>query len=193
MVEISPSRLADLPLKRWTVDDYHRMFASGILTPEDRVELLDGQIVEMVPQDPPYASRIDDGGDYLKALFTGRAKVRIQLPITFAPGSEPEPDFAIVRQGDDRYRTLHPYPEDVLLLIEVSDSIFKRDRDSKSKIYAGAGIAEYWIVNFKQRQVLVFQNPQDGDYQTEQTFYDQDGLAPLLMPDVTVDLRQLIL
>jgi|GEM_PF-1393653 len=73
MVELSPLRLADLPLKRWTVDDYHRMLASGILTPEDRVELLDGQVVEMVPQDPPHASRVDDGGDYLKALFANRA------------------------------------------------------------------------------------------------------------------------
>ena len=193
MVELSLSRLADLPLKRWTVGDYHRMLASGILTPEDRVELLDGQIVEMVPQDPPHASRIDDGGDYLKALFAGRAKVRVQLPITLAPGSEPEPDFAIVRDDETRYRTRHPYPEDVLLLIEVADSTFKRDRGSKSKIYARAEIPEYWIVNFKQRQVLAFQNPQDGDYQTEQTFDNQDRLAPLLMPDVAVDLRQLIL
>jgi len=69
MVELSSSRLVDLPLKRWTVDDYHRMLPSGILTPEDRVELLDCQIVEMVPQDPPHASQIDDGGDYLKGLF----------------------------------------------------------------------------------------------------------------------------
>ena len=193
MVELSPLTLADMPLKRWTVDDYHRMLASGILTPEDRVELLDGRIVEMVPQDPPHASRIDDGGDYLKALFASRAKVRIQLPITLAPGSEPEPDFAIVRQDETRYRTRHPYPEDVLLLIAVADSTLKRDRGSKSKIYARAGIPEYWIVNFKQRQVLVFQKPQDGDYQTEQTFTDQDQIAPLLMPDVTVDLRLLIL
>jgi Uma2 family endonuclease len=83
--------------------------------------------------------------------------------------------------------------QNLLLLIEVADSTFKRDRGSKSKIYARAGIPEYWIVNLKQRQVLVFQNPQDGDYQIEQTFGDQDRLTPLLMPDIAVDLRQLIL
>ncbi|MGF1570922.1 MAG: Uma2 family endonuclease [Nodosilinea sp.] len=96
MVQHASLSPADLPLKRWTVDDYHRMITAGILTPADRVELLGGQTVEMVPQDPPHASRLDDGGDYLKALFAQRAKVRVQLPITLAPGSEPEPDFAVV-------------------------------------------------------------------------------------------------
>ena len=147
MAQVSSPTSAELLLKRWTVDDYHRMLASGILAPDDRVELLDGQIVEMAPQDPPHASRVDDGGDYLKAIFANRAKVRVQLPITLAPGSEPEPDFAIVRLDENRYRDRHPQPQDVLLLIEVADSTFKRDRIYKAKIYATAGITEYWIVD----------------------------------------------
>ncbi|MBD2029494.1 Uma2 family endonuclease [Phormidium sp. FACHB-322] len=145
------------------------MISAGILTPEDRVELLDGQIVEMVPQDPPHASRIDDGGDYLKAVFANRAKVRVQLPITLAPGSEPEPDFAIVRIDENRYRDRHPQSQDVLLLIEVADSTLKRDRIYKAEIYAKAGISEYWIVDFKKRQVVVSQDPQDGVYQSDQS------------------------
>jgi Uma2 family endonuclease len=193
MVQASSLTSADLFLKRWTVDDYHRMISAGILTPEDRVELLDGQIVEMAPQDPPHASRIDDGGDYLKALFANRAKVRVQLPITLAPGSEPEPDFAIVRIDENRYRDRHPQPQDVLLLIEVSDSTFKRDRTHKAQIYARAGIGEYWIVNIKKRQVVVLQDPQDGSYQSEKTFPENDQTAPLLLPDIVVDLRHLIL
>jgi Uma2 family endonuclease len=169
MVQASSLASADLFLKRWTVDDYHRMISAGILTPDDRVELLDGQIIEMAPQDPPHASRIDGGGDYLKALFANRAKVRVQLPITLAPGSEPEPDFAIVRIDENRYRDRHPQPQDVLLLIEVSDSTLRRDRSHKTQIYAKAGIGEYWIVDIKKRRVVVLQDPQDGSYQVEQT------------------------
>jgi Uma2 family endonuclease len=193
MVQVSSLSNADLFLKRWTVDDYHRMISSGILTPDDRVELLDGQIVEMAPQDPPYASRIDDGGDYLKALFANRAKVRVQLPITLAPGSEPEPDFAIVRIDENRYRDRHPQPQDVLLLIEVADSTLRRDRTYKADIYAKAGIGEYWIVDIKKRQVVVLQDPQAGVYQSERTFTQNDQIAPLLLPDVLINLHHLIL
>lgn len=184
---------AELFLKRWTVDDYHRMILAGILTPEDRVELLEGQIVEMAPQDPPHASRIDDGGDYLKAIFANRAKVRVQLPITLAPGSEPEPDFAVVRFDGDRYRNHHPYPQDVLFLIEVSDSTLKRDRNHKAHIYAKAGIGEYWIIDIKKRRVLVLRDPKDNVYQSEQSFTENDRVASLLLPDIAVDLRQLVL
>jgi Uma2 family endonuclease len=193
MVPVSSPTSADLFLKRWTVDDYHRMISSGILAPGDRVELLDGQIVEMVPQDPPHASRIDDGGDYLKAIFANRAKVRVQLPITLVPGSEPEPDFAIVRLDADRYRDRHPHPQDVLLLIEVADSTLKRDRIYKAQIYAKAGIAEYWIVDIQNRQVIVLKNSQGDGYQSEQTFTEIDQIAPLLLPEVVVSLRSLIL
>lgn len=193
MVQTSSLTSADLFLKRWTVDDYHRMISAGILTPDDRVELLDGQIVEMAPQDPPHASRIDDGGDYLKALFATRAKVRVQLPITLAPGSEPEPDFAVVRIDENRYRDHHPQPQDVLLLIEVADSTLKWDRTHKAQIYAKADIGEYWIVDIKKRQVVVLQDPQNGSYKSEQTFTENDQIAPLLLPNITLSLRYLIL
>ncbi|MBE9098811.1 Uma2 family endonuclease [Vacuolonema iberomarrocanum] len=184
---------AELPLKRWTVDDYHRMIAAGILTLDDRVELLDGQIVEMVPQEPPHASRVDEGGDYLKQLFAGRAKVRVQLPITLAPGSEPEPDFAIVRIDENRYRDRHPSPDDVLLLIEVSDSTLKRDRDRKAKIYARAGIRDYWIVDINRRQVIVLQDPQEESYQVERIFSEADQLVTLCCPEIVIELSYLIL
>jgi len=183
----------DLPLKRWTVEDYHRMIHGGILTADDRVELLDGQIVTMVPQEPPHASHVDEGGDYLKALFAGRAKVRVQLPITLSPGSEPEPDFAIVRIDENRYRDRHPTPTDIYLLIEVSDTTLMRDRHRKASIYARAGIPEYWIINIQQRQAIVLQNPQNDHYQVERIASETDQLTPLFAPDITVDLRHLIL
>ncbi|MBD2427696.1 Uma2 family endonuclease [Phormidium sp. FACHB-1136] len=193
MVQVFPQSVRDLTLKQWTVEDYHRMLGAGILSSEDRVELLEGQIVEMVPQNPPHASRIDDGGDYLKALFAQRAKVRVQLPVTLAPGSEPEPDFAIVRPDPNRYRDRHPSPQDILLLIEVADATLTRDRTHKAAIYAKAGIPEYWIIDLPQRQMIVLQDPQGGTYQQEHILGADDQRAPLQCPEVTVNLRYLLL
>ncbi|MEB3289127.1 MAG: Uma2 family endonuclease [Leptolyngbya sp.] len=193
MVQVFPQSVRDLTLKQWTVEDYHRMLGAGILSSEDRVELLEGQIVEMVPQNPPHASRIDDGGDYLKALFAQRAKVRVQLPVTLAPGSEPEPDFAIVRPDPNRYRERHPGPQDILLLIEVADATLTRDRTHKAAIYAKAGIPEYWIIDLPQRQMIVLHDPQGGTYQQEQILGSEDQRAPLRCPEVTVNLRYLLL
>lgn len=179
-------------LKRWTVDDYHRMIATGILTRSDRVELLEGQIVEMVPQDPPHASRIDDGGDYLKALFVNRAKVRVQLPITIAPGSEPEPDFAIVRFDEHRYRNRHPNPNDVFCVIEVAATTWRRDYTYKTGIYAQAGICEYWILDLNRQQVTVLKHPDGKTYSSEQVFTAADQIAVEAFPDIVIALHNLL-
>ena len=193
MVQTVTELTSDLSLKRWTVDDYHRMIAIGLLTPDDRVELLDGQIVKMMPQDPPHASTIDESTDYLKTLFAGKAKVRAQLPITLTPDSEPEPDIAIVKIDPQRYRDRHPAPADVFLLIEIADSTLKHDRTHKSKIYARAGILEYWVVDINQRQVIVFRTPQVDGYQSEQVLAANTQLAAIAFPDVLVNLRNLLL
>jgi Uma2 family endonuclease len=187
------AELLDLPLKRWSTDEYHRLIAAGILTPDDRVELLDGQIVEMVPQDPPHASTTDEGSDYLKALFAGLAKVRAQLPITLAPDSEPEPDIAIVRIDPNRYRERHPGPQDIFLLIEIADSTLSRDRNRKAKVYAKAGIREYWIVNIGQQQLIVLKDPQAGLYQSEQILFANAQIAPEAFPDVMISVQNLLL
>ncbi|PSN19937.1 hypothetical protein C7271_04685 [filamentous cyanobacterium CCP5] len=190
MVQVSSDFTAGF-LKRWTVDDYHRMIEAGILTPDDRVELLDGQIVEMVPRDPPHASRIDDGGDYLKAVFAKRAKVRVQLPVVLAPGSEPEPDFAVVHIDENRYRDRHPAPQDIFLLIEVGDSTLKRDV-RKAKIYARANICEYWIVDINQQQVTILRDPRGGSYQSEQILVKGSQISPLRFPSISISLDHLI-
>jgi Uma2 family endonuclease len=180
-------------LKRWTVDDYHRMIASGVLTSDDRVELLDGQVIEMVPQDPPHASTTDEGSDYLKALFAGRAKVRAQLPVTLSDYSEPEPDIAVVRIDNNRYRDRHPSPADIFLLIEIADATLKRDRTHKAKLYAQAKVPEYWIVNVNQSQLIVFRDPQDGIYQSEAVLTITDQIASLAFPEVMIKLQSLFI
>ncbi|MBE9127149.1 Uma2 family endonuclease [Coleofasciculus sp. LEGE 07092] len=193
MVQTTPESTTELPLKRWTVEDYHRMIAAGILTKSDRVELLDGQIIEMVPQDPPHASNTSSFGNDLVILFAEKAWIRTQLPITLAPNSEPEPDIAVVRIDERRYRARHPTPEEIFLLIEIADSTLQRDRTRKAKIYASAGIPEYWVVDINRRQVIVLRQPQADAYQSEQLLAANAQIAPVAFPEVVIDLQHLLL
>ena len=183
----------DLPLKRWTIQDYHRIIQAGVLTIEDRVELLNGQIVEMVPQEPPHAANTSSFSNHLVILFAGKAWIRTQLPIAIAPNSEPEPDIAIVRLDDRSYRDRHPTPEDIFLVIEIADSTLHRDRTQKAKIYASAGIIEYWIVNVKQRQVTLLRNPQGDTYQWEKIVTANDLISPVAFPDIAINLQNILL
>lgn len=187
----TPELDVDVRVKRWTIEDYHRMIQTGILTTDDQVELLDGYIVEMPPQDPPHASITSIFSNDIAPLFSGKAWVRSQLPITIPPDSEPEPDIAIVRIDERRYRDRHPHPEDIYLLIEVADSTLSKDRNRKARLYAKANIPEYWIVDVKAQQVFVFQQPQGESYQSEQVFEATASLSPLAFPDVSIELQEL--
>jgi Uma2 family endonuclease len=190
---MSNSLADNLPQRRWSVDEYHRMIAAGILTARDRVELLDGQIIEMAPQEPPHAATTSSFGNDFVFLFAGKAWVRQQLPITIAPNSEPEPDIAVVRIDPNRYRDRHPVAEDIYLLIEVSDSTLNYDRQRKAKVYAQAKILEYWVIDVNQRQVFVFREPQGGIYQIEQVLQVDAAIAPVAFPDVMIELSNLLL
>jgi Uma2 family endonuclease len=169
------------------------MIAAGVLTPDDQVELLDGLIIEMVPQDPPHASTTDESSDYLKSLFRGKAKVRAQLPVTLSENSEPEPDIAVVRLDANLYRDRHPNPSDIFLLIEIADATLRRDRDHKSKLYAQADILEYWVVDVQNRQVIIFRDPKNGVYASQQILAQADFIAPVAFPDLTVHLQNLLI
>ena len=167
------------------------MVAAGILTSRDRVELLDGHIIEIVPQEPPHASITSSFDNDFVMLFAGKAWVRQQLPITIAPNSEPEPDIAVVKIDPNRYRDRHPAPADVYLIVEVADSTLNYDRTRKVKAYARARIPEYWIVDVNQRQLIVFREPEVDKYQVEQVLSVTDAIAPLSFPEITVQLAYL--
>ncbi|MBF2046487.1 MAG: Uma2 family endonuclease [Leptolyngbya sp. IPPAS B-1204] len=179
--------------KQWTVDDYHRMIAAGILTASDRVELLDGQIIEMNPQLPPHAATTQRAFRYLDRLLEPIAYVRMQLPITLSPKSEPEPDIAVVRIDPNEYGDRHPGPEEIFLIIEVADSTLLSDRQQKALIYAKADIPDYWILDVNTRQVLVFRDPAENGYRHQATFATNTTLAPVAFPDVAIPLNQLFL
>ena len=183
--------LMALMTKTWTVAEYHRLVDDGILD-DQPVELLRGEIVVMPAEGAPHASLSTDAGEYLMRLLGERAQVRPAKPITLtAFDSEPEPDVAIVRRSPQRYRDHHPYPEDVLWLIEYANTSLGKDLDQKKRVYAEAGIPEYWVVNLKDMTVLVFRDPDAGTYRSEQIL-DGGVIPPLTLPDVAVSVNRLL-
>lgn len=179
--------------KLWTVDDYHRMIETGILTGNDRVELLEGQIIEMNPQLPPHAATTQRAFRYLDRLLETVAYVRMQLPVTLKPKSEPEPDIVVVRIDAHEYGDHHPTPDEIFLMIEVADSTLLGDRQQKALIYAKAGIADYWILDVNAKQVYVFREPTPNGYQQEAIVAANTVLAPVAFPDINISLNQLFL
>ena len=152
---------------KWTIDEYHRMIAAGILSGR-KVELLQGEIVEMPPEGEARAYCSDEAGEYLAKLLGDRVKIRQAKPITLSNDSEPEPDIAIVQRLGRDYREHHPYPENIFWLIKYANSSLEKDLDKKSKIYAAVGIPEYWVVNLKKLHLVVFR-PLDREYATKLT------------------------
>ncbi len=148
----------DASTARFSVTRYQRMIETGIITPDDRVELLENYVVLKMPTNPPHAGTIRLVTPILMRALPAGWSLSVQLTVSL-PDSQPEPDFAIVRGDGRAYLTHHPGPADVGLLIEVASTSLLRDRRDKARIYARAGIAVYWIVNLEERQVEVHTQP----------------------------------
>ncbi len=178
-------------LHLWTVDDYHHMIATQILTTESKVELLEGQIIEISPQLPPHAATTQRAWKYLNRILAGKADIRIQLPVTLRPNSEPEPDIAVVRIDPREYIGAHPTPDDIFLLIEVADSTLSRDRKKKSRTYAKAKIPEYWVLDVISLKVYVFRKPGKDGYVQESVLDTDTTLSLVAFPEIKVEIKQL--
>jgi Uma2 family endonuclease len=180
-----------LTLAKWTLDEYHRMIAAGMLS-ERHVELLKQKIVEMPPEGPSHASGSTSTREYLSDLLGKRVLIRDAKPITLPTvGSEPEPDIAVVARQDNFYQRRHPYPADIFLLIEFSDSSLQKDLEEKRDIYAEAEILEYWVVNLRDLKVIVFRASVAGVYQVRQELVGGE-IYPIAFPDVAVSIQQLL-
>lgn len=178
--------MAQTKLRLWNVEDYHQMVAAGILTSGDRVELLEGQIIEMSPQLPPHASTTQRAAHYLDRLLEDVAYVRMQLPITLKPNSEPEPDIAVVRIDPKEYCDRHPSLDDIFLIIEVADSTLLSDRRQKALTYAKAGIQDYWILDVNTDQIYQFREPGATGYKQESILTKESPLIPLAFPTIPI-------
>ncbi|MEO8604522.1 MAG: Uma2 family endonuclease [bacterium] len=176
----------------YTVDAYFCLVTDGVLDARDRVELLDGVIVAEPPMDPPHASGIAATTEAIQRAVGARASVRIQAPLIADPFSAPEPDVAVV-QGHWRDYLEH-HPTSALLVVEVSDSSLQQDRLSKSRIYAGARIPEYWIVNLRGDCVEVFRAPDAAQriYTTRAVVRRGERLTLVALPGAAVAVDDLL-
>jgi Uma2 family endonuclease len=153
-------------LKKWTVEELLALDETGKLNPERRYELLDGEVYEMQPIHEGHAGGVDKYYELLYQTFQGRVQIRSQNPIYLDDFDLPQPDFALLRPDPDFYTKNHPRPEDIYLVMEVSDSTLAYDRGKKLKRYALAGICEVCIVNLKDNHTEVYRDPMGEEYLT---------------------------
>lgn len=177
-----------ITLAKWSIEEYHRIVETGILS-ERRVELLAGKIIEMPPEGPLHRKMTDSIAEYLRKKLQDRAKIYESHPITLFD-SEPESDIAVVKLPVSLYDYRHPSAAEIYLLIEISDSTLEKDLEEKRIVYAKAGILEYWIVDLKARQLITFRQPSGDNYQIKQT-YSQGSLFPVAFPDVELSIKKL--
>lgn len=145
--------------KRFTIDEYHRLIELGFLTEGDRIELIQGELISMTAKGRPHTVCASILCRQLDRLLGDRVVIRSQDPITLPNHSEPEPDVVIARGTDEDYLAHHPYPEDIFLVIEISDKTLDYDQTIKLSLYANAGISNYWIVNLQERQLECYSQP----------------------------------
>src|SRR6185369_598613 len=171
-------------LQRWvfTVDEYDRMTDAGILSEDDRVELIEGELIKMSPIGKVHASSVDRLSEIFHRRAVQYAIVRSQNPIRLDNYSEPQPDIILLKRRDDFYRGEVPTPEDVLLIIEVSDSSVEYDRNVKVPLYARAGIPEVWLQDLSRDRIESYSDPVKGVYQKSRIIERGESISPEKLP-----------
>lgn len=177
---------------RFSVEAYYRMAECGILPRDARVELLDGEIVEIAPIRDRHAACVDWLTHALATAVSGRAIVRVQNPVRLGPRSEPQPDIALLRYRPDFYRSGHPGPDDVLTIVEVGDSSVDFDREVKTPLYGAAGIPEVWIVDLPGERIEVCREAGAGGYAEIARYRRGDRISPAALPDLVLEVSALL-
>jgi len=182
-----PSDEADYPrARRFSRAEYYRAAETSVFAPGERLELIGGKIIVMSPIGPPHATGVGKSEDALRAAFASvRCHIRSQMPVHLAGDNEPEPDVVIARGGRGDYANAHPVAADVLLLIEVSDATLSFDRSTKAMLYAQNDIAEYWLLNLRERTLEVRRNPENGVYPPPVVYGENDTVTPLHAPQAS--------
>jgi Uma2 family endonuclease len=171
-----------------TVAEYYRMAETGILAPDARVELIEGEIIDMPPIGSPHASTVFFISDRLRDATKGVAFVWVQNPIRLGQHSEPQPDIALLRPRPDFYHSSHPTSADVFLIIEVADTSLAYDTQIKLPLYALHGIPEVWLADLPNRRFIVHRTPTQTGFQDVRTLTDISAVTPLVLPQVRIDL-----
>ncbi|MBI4278267.1 MAG: Uma2 family endonuclease [Armatimonadetes bacterium] len=182
-------------VRRWTRDEYYRLLEAGVLTEDDPVQLIQGEIVQMGPQGTVHATSTRLVAEALRTAFGPGFEVRTQLPLTLGTDSEPEPDAAVVTGGPRDYRDHHP--RTALLVVEIADTTLEFDPTRKGLLYSGAGISEYWIVNLVQGSLEVYRDPQvapEGQpgYRSRIVLDPSAEVTPLARPSARIRVSDLL-
>ena len=196
---LTTNQQADMPQRRlWTRQEYERFVRLGAFGPDDRLELIEGEIVnKMAAMDTPHATGILLATEQLRLAFPSGVQIRVQLPLAASDHSEPEPDIAVVvgtlRDFEDNH------PATALLVVEVADTSLAYDRSTKAALYASAGIGDYWLLNLNDRRLEAHRQPQPmpgrpfGYSYAQVTNYDEmQTLAPLAAPGVLIAVADLL-
>lgn len=174
-----------------SIERYEKMAAAGVLTRDDRVELIEGEILERAPIGTRHGSV---AGRLLKRLILAvgeDAIVRAENPVNLEAFSQPQPDLLLLRPRADDYVDSRPGPQDVLLLIEVSDTTLDFDQGRKRNLYATSGIREYWVIDVNDRLVVAYSDPKGADFGDIVEHRLEDTLAPQALPGVRIAVKDL--
>lgn len=162
---------------RFTLSEYEKLVTAGIFTPEDRVELIRGEFIDMSPMGENHIVSIMSFTQRLVLTYHEEAEVLVQCPVIMSDNSAPEPDFALLKKRD--YSKRKPHAEDVLLLIEISDSTLSYDREVKLPLYAESGVPEVWLQDVKGQKLEVYREPNQNIYRTHLTYLSNESVRPL--------------
>jgi Uma2 family endonuclease len=184
---------AVFPQKHLTdLNEWRRLGEAGIFAPESHVQLIEGEILHMSPIGSNHAGHTRRLNKLFTLLTADKALVSIQNPIQLGDLSEPEPDLVLLRPENNFYSSHHPKAEDVLLLIEVSDSTLNFDLNRKMRLYAAYNIPEYWVVNLLDNCLEIFRQPQDGDYLQTLQLKAGDRLNLVSFPDLQIEVSAVL-
>jgi Uma2 family endonuclease len=177
---------------RFTADQYEEMIRTGILTEHDRVELIDGEVIDMPLIEEEHVYGVTRIGDILSDALRGRVLLQVENPVRLGMGAMPEPDIALLRRRPDYYRGTRPGPEDIFLLVEVADTSLSYDRTTKARLYANAGIPEYWVHDVKAAALIVHRDPSSEGYRSVTVLHRGDRVALLAFPDREIAVTDLL-
>jgi Uma2 family endonuclease len=192
-IQATPTAIDPHP-RLWTRDEYYRAGEMGLFEPDERLELIEGEVLRrMSPIGSPHRYTVYKLAHALDEALGPGYYVDQDVPLTISDVTEPQPDIVAAIGTADDYQDRHPAPADCILVVEVSDSTLAFDRDKKARLYASAGVSEYWIVNLTARRIEIYRHPTpDRGYQTTIEADETDSVAPLAEPEASVRVRGLM-
>ena len=183
---------AELPRRKFTVDEYHYFIEKGVFKPEERIELWEGEFIKMSPIGKRHASLVDFLVEWLIGVGRQQLIVRSQNPIVLDDHSEPQPDVCLLRRREDFYRQTDAAAKDVLLVVEVADTTVKYDRDVKFPRYAASGIAEAWLIDLENDRVEIHREPTEFGYSLVQILHRGQTAASTVLPEIKIPVEEVL-